>query len=270
MKQPITALILTLNEEAAIADCIRSVSFCDQVIVVDSGSLDGTASIATALGAEVVHFEWDGAYPKKKQWAMELENVRNDWVLHLDADERVSDELAEEIGSLIRTGHRAFEIPLLYWFGGQCLQYGHHVRKRALLHRSYARFPEVGDLHIPGITEVEGHYQPMVNGSVGASIAKLEHRDPDPIATWFERHLRYATWETALLQNSEVRSSVRSARSRQGRIFDRVPFKPLAFFIYSFVLRGGFRDGRAGFDYAFALAWYYWLIDLQTRENQRR
>jgi len=273
MSPPITAVILAKNEEAAIARCVESASFCDQVLVIDSHSTDRTVERAERAGAEVIPFSWNGEYPKKKQWGMSHPAVRHNWVLHLDADEVVPRDLAAEMTQEVlqheRTNVSAFDIPLRYHFSGKALRHGHQVVKRALVDRRVSRFPEVGDLAIPGITEVEGHYQPVVQGTAKRLNNVLIHDDPDPLGSWLDRHNRYAEWEAHLRIERTIRSSVRGRRSRGGQLFDRLPGKPLAFFLYSYVARAGFLDGRAGFDYAFALAFYYWLIDAKTRELTR-
>lgn len=271
-KVPITAIVLTKNEEAAIEACLESLSFCDQVIVVDSSSGDATVEIAQKVGAQVVNFIWNGRYPKKKQWGMEHPSVRNHWVLHIDADERVSPGLAREIASKFTSSPQVFgfDIQLEYYFLGKRLRHGHRVVKRALIDRRYSHFPEVGDLDAPGITEVEGHYQPRVAGQVGALEQYLLHHDPDPLSDWLTRHNRYSDWEAYLRHNPTVRSAVRGNRSSKGRAFEKAPFKGLTFFVYCFFLKGGFLDGRAGFAYAYALAFYYWLIGAKTREASGR
>lgn len=270
---PITAIVITKNEEGAIARCVEALSFADQIILIDSHSRDRTVAIAQSLGAEVVSFRWNGDYPKKKQWGLEHPSVRNNWVLMLDADEVVTPALALELHQLFRSGaqknHAAFDIQLDYRFSGRILRHGHRVRKRALLDRRRARFPEVNDLEAPGITEVEGHYQPEIAGPVGVLRQRILHDDPDPLSSWVSRHNRYSDWEAYLAIHPHSRTLVRENRSRQGKLFDRAPLKPLAFFVYSYLIRGGFLDGRAGFDYAYALAFYYWMTGAKLRELRR-
>lgn len=266
---PVTALVLTRNEERAIAKCLESLRFCDQVLVIDSNSTDATASIVEDCGAELILFDWNGRYPKKKQWAMELESIRNEWVLHLDADEIVTEDLAREITSVLAftpDDVAAYEIPLTYVFMGRRLRHGHRVKKRALVKRSRARFPEVGDLLAPGISEVEGHYQPDVQGKCRPSRSRILHHDPDPVETWIARHNRYSSWEAYLAESPELRTAVRRSRSKAGRLFDRVPAKPLFFFLYSYILRLGFLDGRPGLYYALQLSWYYSTVSMKRYE----
>lgn len=270
MTGPVTALILTKNEEAGIERCVRAAQLCcDQVIVVDSASSDATVALARSAGAEVVNFEWNGAYPKKKQWGMNLPQIRHDWVLHLDADEIVGAALAAEVVRIVSdhgAAPIAYDIPLAYRFDGKTLRHGHKVLKRSLIRKDRCEFPVMPDLDAPGITEVEGHYQPDAHGEVGILASRLLHDDPDPIASWIGRHNRYSDWEAHLRVHSNARLKVREHKSSQGRLFDRLPGKPLIFFIYSYVIRLGFLDGRSGFNYAYGLAWYYWLIGVKVRE----
>lgn len=270
----VTAIVLTKNEELAIGACLKALSDFVQIIVVDSHSTDRTVEISAKAGAEVVSFQWDGQFPKKKQWSLSLDRIRSEWILLLDADEIVTTELATEIREVVTNRPSidnivAYDVPLAYVFAGRELRHGHVVKKRSLLRRNMASFPDVGDQQLPGITEVEGHYQPEVRGRVGTLTHKLKHQDPDPLGSWVDRHNRYSDWEAHLRRSSEIEHKVRAARSRQGRFFRLVPFKPLVFFIYSYILRLGLLDGRPGFDYAYALTFYYWLTGAKERELQR-
>src|SRR5688500_10422767 len=98
---PVSAIVMTKDEEANIARCLDALAPFDEVFVVDSGSTDRTCEIATAKGAEVVQFEWSGGYPKKKQWCLESLPFRHEWALYVDADEFVTPELASEIEAKI-------------------------------------------------------------------------------------------------------------------------------------------------------------------------
>ncbi|MGO4692075.1 glycosyltransferase family 2 protein [Glaciibacter sp. 2TAF33] len=268
-----TAIVLTKNEEAGIAETLGALHEFDQVIIVDSHSSDGTIEIAQANGAEVFQFTWDGKYPKKKQWSLDNVNAKHDWVLLLDADERPTTEFIVEIKARLdeMSDRRfaAYDILLSYRFAGRFLKHGHRVTKRSLLDRRQTRFPVIDDLDAPGIREVEGHYQPVAVGRVGAFRSRLLHDDRDPVQSWFDRHNRYSDWEAYLAQNKALKSDIASKRTTKGRVFDSVPFKPVAFFLYSYVARLGFLDGRSGLDYAIALSTYYWQISVKSRELAR-
>jgi glycosyltransferase involved in cell wall biosynthesis len=271
---PITVLVLTLNEELAIENCLKSVENFDQVIVVDSNSTDRTGEIARGLGMDVVNFSWNGKYPKKKQWALELRQIRNDWVLFLDADEIVTENLLNEIQTFVlglnQESFAAVEIPLEYYFLQSRLRHGHKVKKIALVNRHKAQFPVIDDLSVTNMWEVEGHYQPIFDGRLKRMKSPLKHLDPDDLYDYFARHNRYSDWEAEVGVNQELAISVRRNRTRQGRVYDRLPCKPFAFFLYSFILRGGWLDGAAGFNYAVALSFYYWQISVKRKERVKR
>lgn len=266
----ISVVILTKNEEATLGHTLDRLTSFSEVIVVDSSSDDHTVDIAREHNAEVVDFQWNGNYPKKKQWALQNAGLSNKWVLLLDADEYPSEDLVAELARLESdldgTEFGAFDINLLYRFGGRYLQHGHTVTKRSLLHVDRASFPVVDDLKAPGIREVEGHYQPITKWKIGKLRSRLVHDDRDPVSSWFARHNRYSDWEAYLRTNRELRRSIATKRTTKGRVFDCMPFKPALFFIYAFIARRGFLDGRPGFDYAIALSTYYWQIGLKSRE----
>ncbi|MBM9505339.1 glycosyltransferase family 2 protein [Actinacidiphila acididurans] len=269
---PLVVIIPTRDEAENIARAVSSViGAVAAVVVVDSHSTDDTVKIAEELGAQVVPYAWDGRYPKKKQWC--LDQVRTDipWVLFLDGDETASAELLAELRERFAAGppaEAAFDVRLGYWFGGRRLRHGHTIVKRALLDRTRCRFPEPADLDAPGMGEQEGHYQPLAE-PVGRLRATIEHEDLDPVRTWFDRHNRYSDWEAWLELNPAVREDIRRAKTRQGQLFHRAPFKPLVSFLYAYVLRRGFLDGRAGLDYALAMTFYRWQIGMKTRELRR-
>lgn len=269
---PLVVIIPTKNEAENIARTVSSViGHVQAVVVVDSHSADDTVKIAEGLGAQVVPYTWDGGYPKKKQWCLDHVRPELPWVLFLDGDETPSPELLAELRALFAGGPpsaAAFDIPLGYWFAGRRLRHGYTIVKRALLDRTRCRFPEVGDLDAPGMGEQEGHYQPVAE-PVGRLRSPIEHEDLDPVRTWFDRHNRYSDWEAWLEVNPRVREQVRQAKTRQGQLFHRAPFKPLVSFLYAYVYRRGFLDGRAGFDYAVAMSFYRWQIGVKAREAGR-
>lgn len=269
----VSVLVQTKNEAVGIEACMQGVRDFDEVIVVDSNSEDSTAILAERAGARVINFSWNGKYPKKKQWQLENVKTQHDWILFLDADEYPTREFLDAIPALLaeagRGNIRAFDLQLNYSFDGRVLRHGHRVVKRALVHRDFVQFPAVEDLDAPGMGELEGHYQPVVQGGIRRVKNALLHDDKDPIRTWFQRHNNYSDWEASLRTRPEARKGIARLRSRQGSVFDLVPGKSLAFFIYSYLLRRGFLDGLPGLNYAVALSFYYWQINMKTRELRR-
>jgi glycosyltransferase involved in cell wall biosynthesis len=268
---PVSVVIMTKNEQRVIGYTLESVRDFAQVFVVDSHSTDATREIAKEHGAEVVLFTWNGKYPKKKEWCLESLPFEHDWVLYLDADELVTPALAAELRTLLSSGvqrlrHVAFDVELDYVFLGRRLRHGHRVTKRVLARRDRMSWPRIADLDVSTMWEVEGHYQPVIDGTVGRLSGRIEHNDRDPLFDYFARHNRYSDWEAHLLDRREEAQRVQGVRSAQGRRYARLPFKPAAFFLYSFVLRRGFLDGRPGFHYAVAHAFYFWQIGVKRRD----
>jgi glycosyltransferase involved in cell wall biosynthesis len=241
------------------------------VFVVDSQSRDRTTEIARETGATVVDFVWNGEYPKKKQWSLENLPFTYDWVLYLDADEEVSPALAEEIARCAAEGFdkRGYFIGLDYVFLGRRLKHGLRVYKLALFDRQHGRYPERDDLDVENMWEVEGHYQPVVAEPVGTLEARILHHDTEGLFHYFDRHNRYSDWEAAQRTRGEIardNETQTTRRSRLKRVFARMPFRPAAIFLYSFIVARGFLDGRAGFHYAVSRSFYYWQIGLKMDE----
>ena len=175
-KLPISAVVFTKNEALNIAQCLQSLSMFDEIFVIDSCSDDNTKAISAEMGAKITDFVWDGRYPKKRQWSLENVNYKNSWILFVDADERMTDELAIELRNFLNhysSEFNAGSIPIDYYFAGKSLKFGQRPRKTVLLRLGAAEFADVGDLAAEGMGELEGHFQPVVSGKVKKFKAKI-------------------------------------------------------------------------------------------------
>ena len=261
---PVSVVIFTKNEELNIEECIRSCKDFSEIVVLDSGSRDKTIEIAKQLEISVINFEWNGKYPKKRQWALDNLVLKNDWILFLDADERVTPSFSKELKSkfiMLNKRYCAAEIKLDYVFLGKCLKFGAKPRKLTLLKRGHASYAVLDDLNFEGMGELEGHYQPEISGMVYKFKTSILHNDNDPLADWYRRHISYALWEASVLKSKSSRKLLVGSKPPLARLFYALPLKPISFFLYSFVIRLGFLDGHAGFQYAVAKSWYYSLIN---------
>ncbi|WP_245986187.1 glycosyltransferase family 2 protein [Azospirillum thermophilum] len=270
MTIPVSVVVMTRNEAANLPHCLPRLSRFAEIFVVDSDSEDGTQALAAALGIPVVPFRWDGRYPKKKQWCLDRLPFAYDWVLFVDADERPTPALVEEIARLMARGprHAAYFIAGRPVVAGRPLRFGAWNRKLALLDRRRARFPEVRDLDVAAMGEVEGHYQPVVDGPVGALRHPMDHADEKPPSAWFDRHNRYSDWEAALRSDGRMAALIGRERGwrRMAKLcLHRTPCRPLVAFLHAYVARLGMLDGRAGFDHAVARAFYYWQVGVKMR-----
>ncbi|OWT68969.1 MULTISPECIES: glycosyltransferase family 2 protein [unclassified Achromobacter] len=269
---PVSVVVMTKNEERNIEKCLHALADFDEVFVIDSNSTDRTAELARDLGAIVVPFSWDGKYPKKKQWCLENLPFSHDVVLYVDADEEMTPPLAREIAANLPRfdkGAGGAFVGFNYVFCGKPLRHGHRVYKLVLLHRQRARFLDYNDLDVGHMWEVEGHYQPEVQGDTFVMKGRMGHNDHDGLFHYFDKHNRYSDWEANLrvkgLMN-DPREANMGMRSLLKRVFQALPFKGLTVFLHTYVFHLGFLDGKVGLDYAIARAMYYWQIGLKSRE----
>jgi glycosyltransferase involved in cell wall biosynthesis len=269
---PVSVVVMTKNEERNLPHCLATLGRFAEVFVVDSASADATRSIALEWGAEVVSFAWNGRYPKKKQWCLEHLPFANEWVLYVDADERLTPDLVDEIAGLLaqdQTSCAGYFATLDYVFLGRVLRHGHQVRKLVLFDRRRGRFVDYPDLDALNMWEVEGHYQPALSGPGGTLRGRIVHHDHDSLYDWFERHNRYSDWEAVMRGRNALPhpdESLPRGRAALKRAFARMPLKGVVAFGHSYVLRLGFLDGIPGLQYALARGFYYWQIELKSRE----
>ena len=161
MNIPVSVIVVTKNEDVQIVRCLTALAVFDEVVVVDSHSTDRTKEYAQAVDVRVVDFEWNGLYPKKRQWCLNHLDLAHDWVFFVDADEVVPRELAEEIAALDFTAAGDF-VGGVYVAHNKTLKYGVRNNKLCLFDRRRVAFPVVDDLDLPGMGEIEGHYQPVL------------------------------------------------------------------------------------------------------------
>ncbi len=265
----LSVLILTLNEECNLADCIRSVSEADDIVVLDSFSSDRTVAIAEEMGARVVQRQFDN-YAAQRNAGLNETRYKHPWVLMVDADERVTPELWAEMRAAIATaGPRVSMFHMRrkdYWFR-------QWIRRSSGYPTWFGRLVRVGQVTIE--REINEQYVPK-----GESRYLNEHLLHYPfnkkVAYWFERHGRYSSMEadTLAVERREV-IAVRALwsgtpiarRKTMKQIAYRLPGRPLWVFLYLCVVRGGFLDGRAGLRYCLLRTIYEYMIDLKVKER---
>lgn len=223
-RPPLSAVIITLNAASQLEDCLKSVAFCDEIVVVDSGSTDGTLALAEKYGARVIVSEWRGFGPQK-QFA--VEQAAHDWVLCVDADERVSDRLRASIeGALASPACAAYRFPRCNRFMGRYLRHGEGYPDWSLrlFDRRHARWS--GD---------PVHEKVTADGEVGALAGDLMHDSAETLETYLAKQNRYTT-----LAAKEALARGKTSTAAH------VVLSPLLRFIKFYVFRLGFLDGVPG------------------------
>lgn len=258
---PITVILAVKNEAANLPKCLAALKQVQRVVIVDSQSTDNTAALAKEQGAELVQFHYTGSHPKKRQWALESLSIVTPWVMLLDADEVVPDDLWQEISRAIAPADApaAFLITKGFHFLGRKLTFGGFSFQAVLLFRTgRVRFEKILAEADSGF-DMEVHERLIVEGNIGSLKTPLIHEDFKSLHAYLDRHNRYSTWEaqvrTQFLKTGQwgeetVRPRLLGNSQERRRWLKylalRIPFEPTLWFLYHYVFKLGFLEGRPG------------------------
>lgn len=264
---PLVVMIPTKDESVHLERCIASVAGAWPVVVVDGGSTDDTVQVARDLGAEILEHPWRG-YAQHKNWALENLPLKTEWVLFLDADECLTAELRDEIVEAVNDrSAMGFAIPRLYVFLGRPLRHAwwYPDYQLRLFRHGSGRFEE---------RRVHEHV--IVDGPVRHLCSPLIHENRKGLTAFVERHNRYSDLEAEeQLQPSKGRRrgsflGSRSDRRRalKERVWYRLPFRPQIRFLWLYVIKRGFLDGKRGLLFCRLIAQYELFIDAKVFERR--
>jgi glycosyltransferase involved in cell wall biosynthesis len=270
----IAAVIIARNEAANIERCVRSVLWCDEVVVVDDRSTDGTPELAAACGARVVTHPFE-SFATQRNWALTEAGLQSTWVLMLDADEVSTEKFQDVVRSQVE---RAAESAVGFQLCRKTMFFDHWLRHAdgfpvwimRIVRRSRAHFVDSGHGEVP-VPQVEGVLPRIAEPFLHYPFSKGLH-------DWWQRHNTYSSreaereWQaTADLNWSDVFSGD-SARRRRGarELARRLPCRPWLRFLYHYVWCCGFLDGRPGWEFSRMMATYEGLIVLKKWELAMR
>ncbi len=267
----ISIFIQTLNEEANLPSCLDSVSWSDDVVVLDSYSTDRTEEICKQRGARFFQRKYDGRGPHQN-WAMEHIDWKHKWVFYLDADEHMTPELRREIEAIAADPNEqrvAFYCGRRNMFMGKWLKRsmppGHIMR---FFQPPHIRFERLAN----PVPTIDGEWGYLKNTFIHYNFSK-------GVGEWLERHNRYSTYEA-----QETMKALRERPVHLRNLFDsdpmqrrlelknlsfRMPGRPFLKFLYMYFFRLGLLDGRAGLTYCTLQAIYEYQIVLKVRELKR-
>lgn len=267
---PVTVAVPVKNEEANLARCLERLGRFAEIVVIDSSSTDRTREIAAEYGARVVDFQWDGKYPKKRNWFLINDPPKHDWVLFLDADEFLNDAFCDEVFEAIAKDDKdAYWLAYNNYFLDKPLRHGIAQRKLALFRVGkalYERIDEDGWSQL----DMEIHEHPIVDGEIGEITVPIEHRDYKALGHFIQKHRDYALWEAAryakLKDDGEAWAGL---TSRQRFKYCHITKWWFAWFYFAltYFVKLGILDGSAGFHYASYKSWYFQTIRLMIREQ---
>lgn len=268
----LSAMVFTLDEELHLPSCLASLAWCDDVIVVDSGSRDRTAAIAREGGARLFEHPFTG-FGDQRNWALANTGPRNSWVLILDADERVTPELVEELPKVVAN---APPEAAAYRVKRRFHMWGRWLRHSSLYPSWVVRLVRVGRVTY----ENRGHAETQVVDGATLDLANdLIDENLKGIDEWFERQNRYSTkdaeHELQAQANAPSWGGLLAAdplahRAALKSIAMRMPARPVLYFLYSYVLRGGFLDGRDGLVFCMMRSLYQAMVVAKKHDLARR
>jgi glycosyltransferase involved in cell wall biosynthesis len=284
-KLPVSVLIPAKNEEANLPACLESVARADEIFVVDSQSDDRSVEISEQFGAHVVQFHFNGRWPKKKNWSLDNLPFKHEWVLIVDCDERITDELWDEIAEAIqKPGFNGYYLNRKVFFLGQWIRYGGKYPdwNLRLFRHAHGRYENLNTESIRNTGDNEVHEHVVIQeGEVGYLKHDMLHIDFRDLYHWLARHNRYSNWEARVYYNllngmgedgtigaNLFGDSVQRKRFLK-KIWVRLPFKPFLRFVLFYFIRLGFLDGRAGYIYGRLLSQYEYQIGVKLFELQK-
>jgi len=264
-------VILTRNEEINIERCLRSVAWCGEIAVVDSGSTDGTRGIVEKFGARFVVHVQAGAFniTDQKNWALEAAGLSADWVLFMDADEEVPPELRRIIIDRINDPaaiYTAYELTPKYLFWGKWLKrtQGYPNWHARLVRRSAAGFAGGVWDHFDGRARVGRIDEPYNH-----------YANSKGLSDWLARHDRYSTWDAKKISDfleTGDPGALGTKRKMRLRVWAArcYPLRPFVRFFVNYVLRLGFLEGLPSFVFCSLYLFYEWMTVVKIVELKRR
>ncbi len=269
----LTIAIPVKNEEANLPGCFKAIGtgWAKSIVVIDSGSTDGTAAIAKAHGADFIPFEWNGKFPKKRNWYLQNQKIETKWILFLDADEYLTDEFKAEVAAALND-----ETKVGYWlnysiyFMSKRMKGGYPLKKLALFRVGSGEYERINEDNWSKL-DMEIHEHPVLNGDTGELKSKIDHRDFRGIDSYMAKHNEYAAWEAKRFSKkmdaaASDHSNFTWKQKLKYRLMRSAWIGPV-FFIGSYFLMGGFRDGSRGFVFAILKMSYFTQIYARLKEK---
>jgi glycosyltransferase involved in cell wall biosynthesis len=267
VKIPVTVIIPVKNEEIDLPNCLKQLTDFDQLILIDSGSTDQTSAIAHQFKVEYYNFVWDGKFPKKRNWALRNLEIKNEWVLFLDADEYLTDGFKKELAEKIKSPHiNGFWVTYQNHFMGRKLQYGDTMKKLSVFRKGQGEYEKIEEDSWSHL-DMEVHEHPIIKGSIGKITQPVIHNDFKGLEHYIARHNAYSSWE--------AKRYMQLTNSGFSKLFFRQKIKykliktgilPIVYFFGSYFLKLGFLDGKPGYYLALYKANYFFQIQTKIIE----
>ncbi len=270
----LTAIILTMNESSNIGDCLRSIKgFIKRAVVVDSGSADNTIVIARDLGADIYEHKFE-THARQFNWALDNINIDTKWTLRLDADERLTPGLCEELEYLMKSHQdsdvNGITMEAWFYFLGKCIKHGGRKKRKLMIFKT-------------GLGRVEDRkmdeHTVLLKGHSVATRERFLHYDFRNLDYFISKLNWYATremhdylaWKQGASVAIQTDKKIQQTRKKKFGLYYKAPmfWRSRWLFIYNYYFRLGFLDGREGYIYHFFQCyWYRYLVDAKIYEYE--
>ena len=271
-----TAIVLTKNEEKNITDCISSMQGCiKRIVIVDSGSADDTIKISESLGAEIFAHTFEN-YSRQFNWALDNIGVSTKWTLRIDADERLTPALCAEIEQITviheNDNINGVTMEANLFFMGKYIKHGGHQKRKLMLFKT-------------GLARIEDRkmdeHTILLSGESIEAKERFIHYDFKNLTHWINKFNWYATREMQDYfeyvngrKNNNIYNDaiIAKTRSKKFGLYYKLPLfvRPWLLFLYVYIIRLGFLDGKEGFLYHYMYqSWYRTLVDAKIYEQEK-
>lgn len=271
MKLNLTIVIPAKNEEKNLPGCLEAIGrdFAEQIILVDSGSTDRTKEITESYGAKYINFQWNGQFPKKRNWYLRNHTPTTQWVSFLDADEYLTPEFKTALTKALKdTSKIGYWLNYTIYFMGKKLRGVYPLKKLALFQVGAGEYEYIDEKQWSHL-DMEIHEHPVLTGDVGVIKEKIDHRDFRGVTHYVTKHNEYSSWKAGrYLKMMEAGNQSRftwKQRIKYGLM--RTPLIGPVFFCGSYFLMGGFLDGARGFAFAILKTAYFTEIYCKIKEQ---
>ena len=272
----LTIAIPVKNEEVNLAGCLKAIGtdFAVKVLIIDSGSTDGTKAIAEDHGVEVIDFKWDGQFPKKRNWYLRNHPPQTKWVLFLDADEYLTTDFKNELKDVLLRDEKEVDgywLNYTIYFMGEILKGGYPLNKLALFRVGAGEYERIDEERWSNL-DMEIHEHPLLKGKTNKIRSKIDHQDFRGITHYVNKHNEYAAWEAArflkTMDDPAIKKLFTLKQKLKYRLMKSVLVGPV-YFLGSFVLLGGFRDGKRGLAFSMLKMAYFNQIYCYIQERSQ-
>lgn len=269
----LTIAIPVKNEEQNLDRCIQSIGidFARCIEIIDSKSTDQTLAIAKKNGLNTINFDWNGSFPKKRNWYLRNHLPKTKWVLFLDADECLTENFKSEVRTKLNLENKSgYWLNYSIYFMGKQLKGGYPLLKLALFQPAAGEYEKIDEERWSKL-DMEIHEHPILTGETGKIQSKIDHRDFRGVGHYMAKHIEYADWEAGrylkILADVEAVKKWTWKQKLKYSLMGSVWLGPL-YFLGSFFFMSGFKDGSRGLAFAILKMSYFCQIYCKIKEQK--